>query len=134
MASGGRVAGAGECEECPVIPTFVLYLREGIEACLIVSILLAALRQLGQTQQVRAVWAGVGLAVLGSIAGGVAVFVTIREFSGPVESIFEGLMLLAAVVVLTSVTFWMQAHSRTLKKEITAKANSAGSGFALGLL
>jgi high-affinity iron transporter len=117
-----------------VFQTFVLYLREGIEASLIVSILLAALRQLGQSHQARAVWAGVGLAVLGSLLGGVIVFATVREFTGPFEAVFEGLTLLAAVVVLTSVTFWMQTHSRTLKREITARATSAGSGFALALL
>src|SRR5690242_19012541 len=115
-----------------MFPTVVLYLREGIEASLIVSILLAALRQLGQTRQMRAVWTGVGLEVLGSLVGGIAVFATVLEYGGPFASALEGTMLLAAVAVLTGVTFWMQKHSRSLKKEITAKATSAGSGFALG--
>ena len=48
-----------------MIAAFVLFLREGLEASLIVSILFAALRQLGQTRQARAVWIGVILAVLG---------------------------------------------------------------------
>jgi high-affinity iron transporter len=118
-----------------VLQTFVLYLREGIEACLIVSILFAALRQLGQTQQMRAVWAGVGLAVLGSLAGGVVVFVTVREYDGTrFQTIFETGTYLLAVILLTGMTFWMQSHSRTLKREITAKASAAGSGFGLGLL
>src|SRR5260221_5674813 len=124
-----------EIEEPVVLQTFVLYLREGIEASLIVSILLAALRQLGQTQQMRAVWAGVGLAVLGSLGGGILVFATVREYAGTrFQTIFETGTYLLAVILLTGMTFWMQSHSRTLKREITAKASAAGSGFGLGLL
>jgi high-affinity iron transporter len=118
-----------------VLQTFVLYLREGIEASLVISILLAALRQLGQTQQMRAVWTGVGLAILGSLLGGVVVYLTVREYDGTrFQTIFETSTYLVAVVVLTGMTFWMQSHSRTLKREITAKASAAGSGFGLGLL
>jgi high-affinity iron transporter len=118
-----------------VFGTFVLYLREGIEASLIISILLAALRQLGQTRQMRAVWTGVALAVLGSLAGGVVVYATVREYNGTrFQTIFETATYLAAVILLTGMTFWMQTHSRTLKKEITAKASAASSGFGLGLL
>ena len=50
------------------------------------------------------------------------------------QTIFETITYLVAVVLLTTMTFWMQKHSRLLKKEITAKASVAGSGFALGLL
>ena len=64
------------------LAAFVLFLREGLEASLIVSILLAALRQMGQLQQMRAVWIGVGLAVLASIAGGVILYATVREYDG----------------------------------------------------
>src|SRR5579885_38630 len=118
-----------------MIATFVLFLREGLEASLIVSILFAALRQLGQTQKARAVWIGVGLAILGSLLGGLALYITIRNYDGSTfQAVFETITYLVAVVLLTSMTFWMQTHSRSLKKEITAKASSAGSGFALGLL
>jgi high-affinity iron transporter len=118
-----------------VIPTFVLFLREGLEACLIVSILLAALRQLGQSEQGRAVWIGVGLAVIGSLVGGVAIYFTVRAYDNTrFQTIFETFTYLAAVVILTGMTFWMQRHSRGLKGEIAAKVSSGGSGFALGLL
>ncbi len=118
-----------------MLATFVLFLREGLEASLIVSILFAVLRQLGQTHQARAVWAGVGLAVLGSLLGGLALYFTVRTYVGSTfQTIFETVTYLLAVVLLTTMTFWMQKHSRLLKKEITAKASLAGSGFALGLL
>jgi high-affinity iron transporter len=118
-----------------MIAAFVIFLREGFEASLIVSILFAALRQLGQTRQARAVWIGVILAVLGSLLGGFVIYITIRNYAGSTfQTIFETITYLVAVVLLTTMTFWMQKHSRSLKKEITAKASLAGSGFALGLL
>jgi high-affinity iron transporter len=118
-----------------MIATFVLFLREGLEASLIVSILFAALRQLGQIHKARAVWVGVGLAILGSLIGGLALYITIHSYVGSTfQTIFETITYLLAVVLLTSMTFWMQKHSRSLKREITAKASAAGSGFALGLL
>ena len=118
-----------------MIAAFVLFLREGLEASLIVSLLFAALRQLGMTHQMRAVWTGVGLAVLGSLLGGVALYVTIHNYAGSTfQSIFETITYLVAVVLLTTMTFWMQSHSRSMKKEFVAKASAASSGFALGLL
>lgn len=118
-----------------MIAAFVLFLREGLEASLIVSLLFAALRQLGMTHQARAVWIGVGLAVLGSLLGGIALYVTIRTYAGSTfQSIFETVTYLIAVILLTTMTFWMQSHSRSMKKEFVAKASAASSGLALGLL
>jgi len=118
-----------------MIATFVLFLREGLEASLIVSILFAALRQLDQMGKARAVWIGVGLAVLGSLLGGLALYVFVHEYANTTfQTIFETITYLVAVVLLTTMTFLMQKHSRSMKREITAKAGAAGSGFALGLL
>ena len=118
-----------------MIAAFVLFLREGLEASLIVSILFAALRQLGQMHQARAIWIGVILAVLASLLGGTALYVTIHEYNGSTfQTIFETITYVVAVVLLTTMTFWVQKHSRSLKKDITAKASMAGSGFALALL
>src|SRR5207248_10176681 len=62
-------------------------------------------------------------------------YITIHNYAGSTfQTIFETITYLMAVVLLTSMTFWMQKHSRSLKREITAKASAAGSGFALGLL
>ena len=118
-----------------MIATFVLFLREGLEASLVVSILFAALRQLDQNEKARAVWAGVGLAILGSLLGAVALYVFVHEYADTTfQTIFETVTYLVAVVLLTTMTFWVQIHSRTLKRDITARASAAGSGFALGLL
>src|SRR5579871_5302363 len=118
-----------------LVAAFLLFLREGLEASLIVSILFAALRQLGQMQQARAVWTGVGLAILGALLGGVALYFIVHAYANTTfQTIFETITFLVAVVLLTSMTFWMQKHSRSLKSEITAKASVAGSGLGLGLL
>ena len=118
-----------------MIATFVLFLREGLEASLIVSILFAALRQLDQMQKARAVWIGVILAIAASLLGGIALYVTVHDYIGTTfQTIFETITYLVAVILLTSMTFWMQQHSRSLKSEITAKASASGSAFALGLL
>ena len=118
-----------------VLPPFVLFLREGLEASLIVTMLCATLRQLGQTQHVRAVWSGVGLAVLGALGGAAVIYATVRQYDNTTgQTIFETATYLVAVVLLTYMTFWMQRHSRSLKKEIAARASTAGSGFAFGLL
>jgi high-affinity iron transporter len=120
-----------------MIPAYVLFLREGLEASMIVSILLAALRQMGQPRdQVRAIWTGTWLAVLVSAAAGAIIYATLREYAGTdFQTKLETGAYLIAVVLLTSMTFWMQRHSRTLKRELTAKAAAAGgSALALGLL
>lgn len=118
-----------------MLPAFILLLREGLEASLVVSIMLAALKQLGQRREARAVWIGVSLAVLCSAVGGYIIFQTVHEYANTTfQTIFETFTYLLAVVLLTTMTFWMQRHSRTMKQEITARASVAGSSFALGLL
>ncbi len=117
------------------ISGFVLFLREGLEASLIVSILLAALRQLGETRHIRAVWIGVIAAVICAAAGAAVIFRIVSQYDGSnFQTVFETITYLVAVVLLTSMTFWMQAHSRSLKSEIISKASTAGSGVAFGLL
>ncbi|GAC1347815.1 MAG: FTR1 family protein [Ktedonobacteraceae bacterium] len=118
-----------------MLAAFILFLREGLEASLIVSILFSALRQLGQMHQARAVWAGIILAIVGSLLGGIALYVTIHEYIGSTfQAIFETFTYLLAVILLTTMTFWMQKNSRTMKKDITTRASFAGSALGLGLL
>lgn len=118
-----------------MLATYVLFLREGLEASLIVSILFAVIRQLGQDRQARAIWTGVGLAIFGSILSAVLIFTLVHSYVDTTgQTIFETCTYLLAVLLLTTMTFWMQKHSRSLKQEITRKAAAASSGFALGLL
>src|SRR5688572_16928547 len=113
--------------------SFVIALREGIEAALIVSIVLAYLKQVGACDRSRLVWWGAGLAVVLSAALGTAIFVAGAEFEGTAEQVFEGLVTLAAVGVLTWMIFWMRRQGSRIKSELQEKVDTAlvSGGLAL---
>jgi len=114
-----------------VVATFVIFLREGIEASMIVAILLAYLDQIGQRRHFPDVLAGVGAALVLSGAGGVAAYLTIRTYAGSrVQTIFETCTYVVAAVVLTYMTFWMRKHSRTISSELRERTASSLSGGA----
>jgi high-affinity iron transporter len=117
-----------------VLPTFVIGLREGVEASLIVGIVAAFLRQQGRTDALRAVWAGVLLAVL--LCAGAAVGLQILDDALPQRQ-QEGLETVVAAIAVGMVSFmifWMRRHARGLASELRATAGSAlaeGSAWAL---
>lgn len=115
---------------------FVIALREGIEAALIVSIILAYLRQLQRTDRARLVWAGAFGAVVLSVIAGAAIFLAGTEFEGTSEQVFEGLVTLTAVGVLTWMIFWMRRQGGRIKGELQQKVDSAlvAGGWALAAL
>jgi high-affinity iron transporter len=115
---------------------FVITLREGIEAALIVSILLAYLRQLGRQDLSRLVWWGTVLASLVSFGVGTVIFMVGAEFEGRGEQIFGGLATLTAVAVLTWMIFWMRRQGASIRTELQEKVNLAlvAGGTALSLL
>ena len=115
---------------------FVVALREGIEAALIVSILLAYLRQLQATDRAHLVWWGTGIAVVLSALIGTAIFALGANFEGTAEQIFEGLATLLAVGVLTWMIFWMRRQGARIKGDLQSKVDSAlvAGGAALGLI
>jgi high-affinity iron transporter len=121
-----------------VIATLVIFLREGIEASMIVAILLAYLNRIGQRQYFRDVFIGVGAALALAAAGGAAAYLTIRQYDGSrVQTIFETGTYLLAAVVLTYMTFWMRGHARGLSGELRARADAAlsrGARTGLALL
>lgn len=121
-----------------MIPTFVIFLREGIEASMIVAVLLAFLDRIGQRRYFRDVFLGVAAAFVLVLAGGVTAYLLIDQYSGSrAQTIFETVTYLLAAAVLTYMTFWMQAHSRTMTAELERRTEAALDGrtrFGLGLL
>src|SRR5580700_10423419 len=121
-----------------MLATLVIFLREGVEASMIIAILLAYLNRIGRREHFRDVFVGVGAALLLATAGGVAAYLTIRSYDGSrVQTIFETATYLLAACVLTYMTFWMRKHARSLSKELRARADAALDGRArwgLGLL
>jgi high-affinity iron transporter len=111
-----------------MLATLVIFLREGVEASMIVAILLAYLNRSGQRKYFKDVLAGVGAALLLAAAGGVIAYVTIHTYAGTrVQTIFETATYLLAAGVLTYMTFWMRSHSRGLKAELQTQVDSAMS-------
>jgi high-affinity iron transporter len=121
-----------------VIPTFVIFLREGIEASMIVAILLAYLDRTGQRRHFRDVFLGVAAALVLVTAGGVAAYLLIHHYDGSrAQVVFETVTYLLAAAVLTYMTFWMQRHARTMSSELERRSDAALSGgarFGLGIL
>ena len=109
-------------------------LREGVEATLIVSIILAYLAKTGNTRHFATIWLGTGAAVAISIAIGVALFVTIGGFEEPGEQIFEGTVMLVAAGVVTWMLFWMRRTAANIKGELHGRVDRAlVEGSVLGL-
>lgn len=109
-----------------MIATFVIFLREGIEAMMIVALLLAFLSRVGQRERFRDVYLGVGAALGLVLVGGVAAYLFITQYSGSrAQTYFETATYLLAAGVLTVMTFWMQKHARTMHHELEARGNVA---------
>jgi high-affinity iron transporter len=112
---------------------FLIALREGFEAALIVAIVLAFVRRKAP-EHARAVWLGTGAALLIAAAVGVALQITLDGLEGVARMRTFAVICLAAAALLTWMIFWMRKHSRGLKAELEGKAGTAlaaGSGFAL---
>jgi len=121
-----------------MIPTFVIFLREGIEASMIVAILLAYLDKINQRRHFRDVFVVVAAAMVLVLGGGIAAYFVIKQYEGStVQTIFETITFLVAATVLTYMTFWMQSHSRTMSADLRRRSEEALNGrarFGLGLL
>lgn len=104
---------------------FLVMLREGVEAALIVAILLGYLARVGSRSGARMVWAGTAAAAALSVIVGGILFATVGELEGEAEQVTEGIVAVIAVALLTWMIFWMGRQARTLKSEIEHKAGEA---------
>jgi high-affinity iron transporter len=100
-------------------------LREGVEAALIVSIILAYLSRTGNGRHAGRIWLGVVSALVLSVVLGALIFVTIGEFQSPYEQMFEGATMLLAAAVVTWMLFWMRRQSASVSGELRAAVDRA---------
>jgi high-affinity iron transporter len=117
-----------------LLPTFVIGLREGVEAALIVGIIAAFLRQQGRGDALRYVWAGVGVAVVLCAAVGVTLQIVNEDLPQRQQEGLETIVGLAAVGMVTFMIVWMRRNARGLRKELERSAAGAlarGSIYAL---
>jgi high-affinity iron transporter len=117
-----------------VLPTFVIGLREGMEAALIVGIVAAFLGQQGRRDALRQVWIGVSIAIVICVAIGVVLQVISSNLPQRQQEGLETVVGAIAVVMVTYMVLWMRRHSRDLKGDLEEAAGSAlaqGSAKAL---
>jgi high-affinity iron transporter len=112
-------------------------LREGVEAALIVSIVLAYLAKTGNQRYFGRIWAGVIAAVGVSVGLGLVLWVTIGGLEEPAEQVFEGVAMLVAATVVTWMLFWMRRTSANIRGELQAgidRALTEGGVWALSIV
>lgn len=115
---------------------FLIMLREGVEAALIVGIIASYLKQTGREAWMPAIWLGVLLAVALSLFVGAGLQFASAEFPQKAQEFFEAIVGLIAVTVLLSMVFWMRKAARSIKTHLhssieTALSASDTQGLAL---
>lgn len=113
---------------------FLVMLREGVEAALVVAILLAYLNRLGGKSHIRWVWIGTLSAAFLSLIVGVVIYNTVGSLEGRAEELTEGVVAFAAAALLTWMIFWMGKNARQLRGKLEADAASAVEVGGVGAL
>lgn len=108
-----------------MLGNYLIGLREGLEAALVVSILLVYLQKTNRTSLRKYVSYGVGLAVLASILVAVGLESISSELSETIEPIFAGTVSFVAVVFVTWMIFWMKKSARTISSDLRSRLDQA---------
>lgn len=117
-----------------MLGSFLIGLREGLEAALVVGILLAYLRQLGRRDLQRAILFGVGIAVALSLALGAILTFGAYGLSFRAQEIIGGSLSLLAVAMVTWMTIWMGKTAITMKRDLQQQVDrriARGTGWGL---
>ena len=108
-----------------MLSALLIALREGLEAALIVGVVLGYLKRVERNDRTPYAWAGVAIAVALSALIAMAMRVIGAELETPFEQMFEGTTMLFAVIVLTWMVFWMRYQARFLKTDLERQVESA---------
>lgn len=115
---------------------FLIMFREGLEAALIVSLIASYLKRTQRGQWMGAVWVGVVVAAVLCLAIGIFINETTGEFPQKQQELFEGIIAVVAVCILTYMVFWMRKVSKSVKVHLEGAIDNAlnsgrGQGWAL---
>ena len=110
-----------------MLPTYLLALREGLEAALIIGIVLGAVSKICRNDLSPAVWLGTFSAIAVSILTAFLLTSFGMSLEEKAEQIFEGVTMLIAAGILTWMIFWMGKQARFLKSELEAGVNKAAA-------
>jgi high-affinity iron transporter len=117
-----------------VSASFLITLREGFEAALIVAIVLAFVKRSSRPEMVREVWIGTAAGVGLACVVGWVLHMTLDGLEGSARTNTFAAICFAAAALLTWMIFWMRTHARHIKKELEGKAGTAiAGGSAIGL-
>jgi len=119
-----------------VFANYLIGLREGLEASLIVGILVAYVVKAGKSERLGMIWAGTGIAVALSLGFAGVLTLTSHSLSDTAEATFAGTMSIIAVALVTWMVFWMRRTAREMRGELHGRLDKAlvGGGFALGVV
>ncbi|WP_214103027.1 iron uptake transporter permease EfeU [Acrocarpospora catenulata] len=105
--------------------SFLIGLREGLEATLVVSILVAFLVKSDRKDKLPLVWAGVGTALVLAIGFGALLSFTAAHLNHEQQELFDALTSIAATVFVTWMIFWMRGAARKISTDLRAKLGEA---------
>jgi high-affinity iron transporter len=107
------------------LATFLTGLREGLEATLVVTILVGFLVKSDRRDRLKLVWGGVVLAALLSVGVVLALGYASEALTGPRRELFEAITSVAAVVFVTWMIFWMRRAARSMGGQLRARLDDA---------
>ncbi len=114
------------------LPTFIITLREGVEAALVVGIVFAYLKKAGKTHLKNWIYFGIGAGIAVSAIAGVAFEWVVKslgaanqQYAGMIEPLMEGVFGLLAIAFLSWMLIWMARHAKGLKQEVESAVGGA---------
>jgi high-affinity iron transporter len=117
-----------------MLANYLIGLREGLEASLVVGILVAYLVKTGRTDKLASLWLGTGIAVALSLGFGALLTFTSRSLPEEASHAFAGTMSIIAVALVTWMVFWMRRTARELRGDLHGKLEAAAAGGGLAMV